>query len=71
LFRVRFLPLESGPGAVAEAAASLLRDVPIVGLNFNRAWCDHARVAAQPELLAQRRRELSSLIGETGEASKR
>jgi hypothetical protein len=71
LFRVRFLPLESGPGAVAEAAASLLRDVPIVGLNFNRAWCDHAKVAAQPELLAQRRRELSSLFGETGAASKR
>jgi hypothetical protein len=62
LLRVRFLPLASNAATVAEAAAALLQDVPIAGLNYNRPWCDHKTVTSQPGLLAQKRLEMIGLL---------
>jgi hypothetical protein len=70
LLRIRFLPLASSAASVAEAALALLQDVPIAGLNYNRPWCDHKTVTSQPNLLAQKRREITGLLRAAQQQSK-
>jgi hypothetical protein len=62
MYRYKFLPLDTSATTVAEVVASLLRSLPFVLLNFNRAWCDHEALQSDPWLIIKRRREITERL---------